>query len=216
VSLCLALTWCGCPLALRLGDLDGAERLIAQLQAQAEGSGLRAYLACAVALEGHLAARRGDLARGEARLRAGLAALGEARNAMFATPYRIDLAQLLLDQGRADDAMAVVAEAAARAETHGGWCATELLRVQGEIARLKGDAGLAEAALNRAMARARREGALTWELRAAISLGQLRAAQGETRQAHDLLSEVHARFTEGFDAPDPRRAQALLASWGTA
>ncbi|KRA64066.1 hypothetical protein ASD79_21110 [Caulobacter sp. Root655] len=216
VSLCLALTWCRCPLALRLDDLDAAERLIAQLQALAEKSGLRAYLACAVALEGQLAVQRGDLARGEARLRAGLAALDEARNAMFATPHRIDLAQLLIDQGRADEALAVVAEAAARAETHGGWCATELLRVQGEIALSKGDAGLAEAALNRAVARARHEGALTWELRAAISLGQLRAARGETRQAHDLLGEVHARFTEGFDAPDLRRAQALLASWGTA
>jgi predicted ATPase len=49
-----------------------------------------------------------------------------------------------------------------------------------------------------------------WALRAATCLGRLWQRQGRTRKAHDLVAPIYAGFTEGFDLPDLRDAQALL------
>jgi hypothetical protein len=49
-----------------------------------------------------------------------------------------------------------------------------------------------------------------WKLRAAMSLSRLRRQQGKRKEAHDLLAEVYAWFTEGFDTADLQDAKALL------
>jgi predicted ATPase len=66
--------------------------------------------------------------------------------------------------------------------------------------------------LRRAIDVARRQSALSWELRAATSLASLWASQGREDDAQSLLSPVYARFTEGFSTRDLRTAEALLAS----
>ena len=57
---------------------------------------------------------------------------------------------------------------------------------------------------------ARRQEAKSLELRAAMSLSRLWQQQGKRQEAHDLLSEVYAWFTEGFDTADLQDAKALL------
>jgi predicted ATPase len=59
---------------------------------------------------------------------------------------------------------------------------------------------------------ARRQGALTWELRCATSLARAKHEQQRTAEAHELLSAVYVRFTEGFDTADLKTAKALLSS----
>ena len=59
--------------------------------------------------------------------------------------------------------------------------------------------------LRQAIALAHGQGALTWELRAAIDLAELRPTDGV-----ELLSAVYGRFTEGFERPDLTRARRLL------
>jgi predicted ATPase len=54
------------------------------------------------------------------------------------------------------------------------------------------------------------QGALFWELRAALDLARLRLTQGRDGEARDLLKPIYYRFTEGFDAADLRAARALL------
>lgn len=44
----------------------------------------------------------------------------------------------------------------------------------------------------------------------AMSLSRLWHQQGKRREAHDLLADVYAWFTEGFDTADLRDARALL------
>jgi alkylhydroperoxidase family enzyme len=46
--------------------------------------------------------------------------------------------------------------------------------------------------------------------RAAMSLGRLWQQQGKRAEACQLLAEIYAWFTEGFDTPDPQEAKALL------
>ena len=57
---------------------------------------------------------------------------------------------------------------------------------------------------------ARRQGALSWELRTAMSLARLQRDQGCRREALDLLTSVHGRFTEGFGTADLQAAKLLL------
>ena len=57
---------------------------------------------------------------------------------------------------------------------------------------------------------ARRQGALSWELRTATSLARLQRDVGRTEDAHELLAPIYARFTEGFDTVDLVAAKTLL------
>jgi predicted ATPase len=49
------------------------------------------------------------------------------------------------------------------------------------------------------------------ELRAATSLSRLWQQQGKRDAARCLLAEIYGWFTEGFETPDLRAAQARLA-----
>ena len=47
-------------------------------------------------------------------------------------------------------------------------------------------------------------------MRAAMSMARLWRDQGKRDEARDLLAPVYAWFTEGFDTPDLKEANALL------
>ena len=73
-----------------------------------------------------------------------------------------------------------------------------------------GDATVAEDHFRQALDSARRQGALSWELRAATSLARLWHGQNRRAEALALLRPVYDRFTEGFDTADLKAAKALL------
>ena len=73
------------------------------------------------------------------------------------------------------------------------------------------DTAKAEAHFERALTVARKQKIKSWELRAAVSMAQLRCDQNRRQEARDLLTPVYSSFTEGFDAPDLKEAKALLA-----
>ena len=57
---------------------------------------------------------------------------------------------------------------------------------------------------------AREQGALSWELRVALSLARLLRGQGRSADAIGILQPVCDRFTEGFATLDLREAKKLL------
>src|SRR5262245_1688001 len=57
---------------------------------------------------------------------------------------------------------------------------------------------------------ARRQGAKSWELRAATSLSRLRQQQGRVKEAREALADIYGWFSEGFDTPDLRAAKSLV------
>jgi predicted ATPase len=89
-----------------------------------------------------------------------------------------------------------------------------LLRVKGELLLLRGTQeaeAAAEDHFRQALDWARRQGALSFELRAATSLARLLRNQGRSAaDATALLQPVYDRFTEGFDTADLKTAKALL------
>jgi predicted ATPase len=61
---------------------------------------------------------------------------------------------------------------------------------------------------------AHKQGALSWELRAATSLARLQRDRGRQREAREILSAVYGRFTEGFATADLIAAKQLLDEAG--
>jgi hypothetical protein len=59
---------------------------------------------------------------------------------------------------------------------------------------------------------ARRQGALSWELRTMTSLARLWQRKGRKGEAHSSLAAVYGRFSEGFATADLRAAKLLLYS----
>jgi predicted ATPase len=89
----------------------------------------------------------------------------------------------------------------------------ELLRIKGELLLLEGGLNAAAAAedhFRQAVDWARRQTALSWELRAATSLARLWRDQARRKRALELLVLVYDRFTEGFATADLRAAKALI------
>jgi hypothetical protein len=68
----------------------------------------------------------------------------------------------------------------------------------------------AEACFLQALEIAQQQHAKAWELRAAVSLARLWRQQGKTKEARNLLGDIHGWFTEGFDTADLQEAKTLL------
>jgi predicted ATPase len=126
----------------------------------------------------------------------------------------VDMAEGLAKTGQIADAVDAVDDAIARAErTEELWQFAELLRIKGELLLLPGasqDAAAAEDYFRQALDWARRQGALSWELRAATSLARLLRDQGRSAEAMAMLQPAYDQFTEGFDTADLKAAKALL------
>jgi class 3 adenylate cyclase/tetratricopeptide (TPR) repeat protein len=93
----------------------------------------------------------------------------------------------------------------------------ELLRLKAHALVIEGGPGMsaeAQKLLEESLAVAQGQQAHSLELRAAVSLAQLRRDQGRRAEAHDLLAPVYGWFTEGFDTPDLKEAKALLDELG--
>jgi predicted ATPase len=116
--------------------------------------------------------------------------------------------------GEIADGLPAIEEAIVRSQlTEERWLNAELLRVKGELLLSRGvpDAAVAaEDHFRRALDWAARQGALSWELRAATSLARLWRDQARDKEARDLLAPVYDRFTEGFATADLRAAKSLI------
>ena len=103
-----------------------------------------------------------------------------------------------------DDALHIVERTGER------WFAAEVNRHKGQLMLRQGHSQAAEELYAKALSIAREQEAKLWELRAAVSLARLRRDQHGHAEARDLLAPVYDWFTEGFETPDLREAQALL------
>jgi predicted ATPase len=85
--------------------------------------------------------------------------------------------------------------------------------MKGELLQLPSTAAAetAESLFRQALDEARRQDALSWELRAAMSLARLLRRQGRPADAIACLNPVYDRFTEGFGTADLIAAKHLLS-----
>ncbi|WPH23397.1 ATP-binding protein [Variovorax paradoxus] len=197
--------WCG--------DWASAQRSFAQLSQHTNWPALPSFHSTGQALEGELLLNIGEMERGIAMLRASLQSMRDQRQLLFFMRAASALAGGLIKQGQPADALSVVDGAIA--EIEGGAEGTEfaeLLRWRAEaLMRLPiHDASLVEEALTRSLDCARRQQALSLELRTAMSLARHLAGQGRRDEAHKILFAIHRLFTDGFETQDLQAAGRLL------
>jgi predicted ATPase len=110
--------------------------------------------------------------------------------------------------------LSVIQEAIGRSDQdEERWHIAELLRIKRELFQLKNGPTAVEAAeesFQQSLDWARRQGVLSWELRAAMSLARLRMKQMRTTEARDLVASTRARFEEGFETADLVAAKNLV------
>jgi predicted ATPase/DNA-binding winged helix-turn-helix (wHTH) protein len=213
ISLCYALFLGACPIALSVGDLVAAEHYGSMLLDHSARFALTFWAARGRSYQGALVIKRGDVDTGLPLLRAGFDELGEARSAVFGL-IELLMPEALGRAGQIAEGLAAIEEAINHSEnTEERWMIAEMLRIKGELLLLQGGptaAAAAEDHFRQALDWAARQGALSWELRAAMSLAGLLRDQGRSADAKTLLQPVFARFTEGFETIDLKASKALL------
>jgi predicted ATPase len=123
--------------------------------------------------------------------------------------------------GQAEEGLSVLAEALAVVEKTGErFYEAELYRLKGELLLKSRDQGSgvsiqqvseAEECFCQAIEIARSQSAKSLELRAVTSLSRLLQRQGKKEEARRMLGKIYGWFTEGFETPDLKEAEALLA-----
>jgi predicted ATPase len=160
---------------------------------------------------------QGQAEAGMAQVRQGITAW-RATGAALHVPYLCTvLADVCAHLSHPADGLQALAEAHTLVEQHEErYWEAEIYRLRGVL--LLGQSGTsqaeAEAWLQRALDAARRQEVKSLELRAAMSLSRLWQQQGKRQEAHDLLAEVYAWFTEGFDTADLQDAKVMLEELG--
>jgi predicted ATPase len=120
-------------------------------------------------------------------------------------------AEGLCKTGQFEEALLTINGAIARA-INGGveFDLSELLRIKSQILAAQHDRESAMTCLTEALAVARTQSALAWELRSTMVLARLLSEDGQRDQARHTLALVYDRFTEGFETADLKLARALL------
>jgi predicted ATPase len=217
VSLCFALCEVACPVALLTGDLAAAENYVAALLDCSAAHSLPIWPTWGHRFRGTLLIRNGDFDSGLALLRTALEQPPEARFQPRFTCFLGELAEGLGRAGQIAQGLEAIDEALARSERNEDrWCLAELLRIRGELLLLQAGSGAATAAedhYQQALGWARRQGALSWELRCATSIARLLRDQNRSTEAIAVLAPIYNRFTEGFETADLKAAKALIGGF---
>ena len=208
ISQCYALALAACPVSFWVGDLAAVERYARMLLDNSTRHRLPLWHPWGRSFEGALLIERGDVITGLRHLRAGLDQPGGPSLATRFLTFQGVLADALRRVGQVFEGLAAIDEGLEWSErTEGRWAIAELLRLKGELLLSQGGSGKAAAEdhFRRAIDWGRRQGALSWELRAAMSLARLWHGQGRREEAQQLLAPIYDRFTEGSKQPISER-----------
>jgi predicted ATPase/DNA-binding winged helix-turn-helix (wHTH) protein len=212
MSLAITLALAACPIALLMGDLAAAEHYVDMLLDHSTRHALARWRAIGRGHQGVLVIQRGDINNGLRLLRAALDEPGGAGS--VPRLFAFLMAEAWGRAGQIADGFAAIDEAIIRSErSEERWATAEMLRIKGQLFLLQGAPGAAATAedhYQQGLDWARRQGALSWELRCATNLARLWRDQARSEEARELLVPVYERFTEGFATSDLKAATALI------
>jgi predicted ATPase/DNA-binding winged helix-turn-helix (wHTH) protein len=191
-------------------DLDIVEHDAVELLDHATTHSINGDVGFALCLLGQSQARRGDFEAGARLVSKGLDGLKSAGLGTFNVLMLAHICEASLQARPPSDAVTWLERLRREDRNEDHWCSCEVLRVQGLLAQAQGDEGAAAELMLGAVALARRQGALLWELRSTVCLSKLWKAQGQTAQALEALLAIHGRYAEGLDAPDLVQARTLI------
>jgi len=208
-SLFYAAAYCACPIALFCGDLDHVAPARDLLAGPLSVDPFKALWG--QCFDGIEVARGGAVEPGLAMLRRSIGEMPPGSFGIRHPVLRMGLGECLLLAGRPEEALVELDSALAISrERQDLWAEPELVRLRGVALHDSGAPGVIEA-FGEAVALARGQASLGWELRATTSLARARAAAGQRDQAGQMLGAIVARCTEGFGLPDLMAARSLLS-----
>jgi predicted ATPase/DNA-binding winged helix-turn-helix (wHTH) protein len=199
------------------GDLEVGKKYLDWFVAHAQRHSLAPYLAVGLGFKGRLAIIQGDANGGVADLQACLTRFDATRYGLLTTTFSVTFAEGLGALDRHAEAMTVIDDAIRRCEANGDLTfMPEALRIKGRLlSRSPAGGNDAEECFRQALDLSRRQGALAWELRAALAYAALLEARDDASGARAILQPVVAKFTDGTSTADLTAAERLLASLGT-
>jgi len=168
----------------------------------------RAWVECPF---GWAIAELGQIEVGIAHIRTGLDTQLTIGAQVARPQFLAIFAETLCRAGRSEPALQAVEEGLEFSNRNGErYYDAELWRLKGELVKLQDKTEEAEQCFQKAIAISRQQAAKSLELRAATSLARLWQTQGKPKEAKQVLGDVYAWFTEGFDTADLRDAASLL------
>jgi predicted ATPase len=198
-GLCYVLVYAACPIAFWTGDMSAARHYVELLLEQSKNLSYGYWQSWRQCFQQALDLGAEGSDGFEDRL---LALRAAAPGALY-----VDTLSTLREEIAGPQAMARIENGR---ET---WCMAEVLRAVA-CGRLKQGgpdaADTAQSLLLSSLNIARRQGALSWELRSATSLARLWQTQRRDAEVRDLLAPVCGRFSEGFATADLGAARRLL------
>jgi predicted ATPase len=146
-------------------------------------------------------------------MRDGIIGTDQINQRILRTARLAHFAWALISAGDYEEASAVLSEALLALEESGErFCESELHRLRGDLHMRLGADEEAEAEFCKAIEVAQAQKAKSWELRAATSLAQHYAENGQRSRAIEVLSPIYAELPTGADAIDVRAAKTVLDS----
>jgi predicted ATPase len=216
LSLTNVLAEAACPIALWAGQTDLARGYIARLTEHTKANSLDVWHTYASCFAGALALAEGQPLQAGTLLDEGMASLQRSGFILFQTEFLSVKARAYLEQGDATTALECLDSAIDQCGRTGErWFLPELHRIKGECLLALApfdEGGPARSEFLTSLQIAAEDGALAWELRAAISLARLDVSQGHASDARGALPATYNRFSEGFATADLSQARALLES----
>ena len=213
-SLYMCVTLCF-SILLGNGLSDQAEALIEELENVAIDYKVAVRRQVIDILKGQLLLQQGHDQAAISHLQECLAMLPPPKMSVVRTDALQSLAEAQRRTGDVVNALASIDEAIDLArKTLGIFNLADLLRTKAEVMMSlphveKDDV---ENVLSEAVDLARRQCALGWELRVALTVAHAHASQRKKREGRGTLEHVYSRFTEGFDTHDLKAAAQAIRS----
>jgi class 3 adenylate cyclase len=205
--------WWSAALQQLLGDNDACRELCELTLRIAREQGSKIFMMCPLLL-GRIVFDSGKVIDGLQQMEQAVVDKRQRGHRFYYEYELLVFAEALLKAGEPYRAADILEEALVFIDKSGHRTfEAEVQRVMGEcLATQPGRGSEAEILLAKALATGRRQGALSFELRAGTSLARIHRARGEWEEARDVLAPIYGKFTEGWERPDVKEAKALLNS----
>lgn len=215
INLCMALSMAA-QVFVRCGDLGRAEKQVTEGQALAEEYGIGLWGPLHVGTRGMIHARRNELRPAADALGSAIVELRANGTTIGIPLLASELGDVARRLGNVDEGLARVAEGLEA--TRDGLdfsMKVESWRARGELLLARApDDGDGIECLARAIALARGDGAVAFELRAASVLAVVYRDHGRHADAVATLAPALARFREGRDTADVAHAESVMRTLG--
>lgn len=177
--------------------------------------GVGYYGSWATILHGWALAKQESLTEGIGQMQKGLAEFRGSNSGARLPYYLTLLAEAHGNAGQIQDGLKYLAEALDLAEKNNdAWYSAETHRLMGDLLLRSGEAEKAESCFRKSLDISRRQKSRILELRATVSLAQLRLERNRQEEARDMLKDILNWFSEGFDTVDLKVARKLLDELG--